>query len=190
VEVVEIDPAVVEVGRRFFQLDRYPQLHIVVDDARRYLSRTQTKYHLIFGDAYNGLRSVPAHLLTREFFQSVQNRLDEQGIFMINIISAVKGRNSGLFLAVMKTISQVFPETQVFATVPQKLSQLQSIIIVAANSDLRWDPVLSEIPPDKNHLRKLLLTRISPQQYTTRNGHFLTDSFNPVEYLAAQTLQK
>ncbi|MGQ9687781.1 MAG: fused MFS/spermidine synthase [Desulfobaccales bacterium] len=39
VEVVEIDPEVVAVGRRFFRLNNYPRMGVVVDDARRYLAR-------------------------------------------------------------------------------------------------------------------------------------------------------
>jgi spermidine synthase len=188
VEVVEIDPALVDVGRRFFRVDNYPHMHIVVDDARRHLAHTRMKYDFIFGDAYNGLRSVPAHLLTREFFQLLKDHLDEHGVFMMNLVSSVKGPNSALFASVIKTLAQVFPETYVFATYPQKLTGIQSIIILAANSDLQVDSVLAGLPPEKQTLRKLLLTRIAPQEYSTRDGYLLTDSFNPVEYLVARSI--
>ena len=188
VEVVEIDPAVVAVGRRFFRLDNYPQLHIVVDDARRHLAHTPMKYDLIFGDAYNGLRSVPAHLLTREFFQSLKERLNEHGIFMMNLLSAVKGPNSALFAAVIKTLHQVFPEIYVFAQNPKKLTYMQCMIIVATTFDLKPDSILASLPPDQQTLRKLLQTRVAAKEYNTRDGLLLTDRFNPVEYLVAQTI--
>jgi spermidine synthase len=188
VEVVEIDPAVVAVGRRFFRLDNYPHLHIVVDDARRHLAHTRLKYDLIFGDAYNGLRSVPAHLLTREFFQGLKEHLNEHGIFMMNLVSAVKGQNSALFASVMKTLGQVFPEIYVFALNPQKLTHLQGLIIVAATFDLKPESILASLPPDQQTLRKLLLTHVSPKEYRTGDGFLLTDRFNPVEYLVAQTI--
>jgi spermidine synthase len=190
VEVVEIDPAVTAVGRQFFRVNAYPQLHIAVDDARRYLTHTRMKYDLIFGDAYNGLRSVPAHLLTREFFQVLKNHLDEHGVFMMNLVSSVKGPNSVLFASVIKTLAQVFPETYVFAIHPQKLNKIQSLIIVASDFDLRLDSVMSSLSPDKQSLRNLLLTRVSPEEYRTEVGHLLTDSFNPVEYLVAQTIHQ
>jgi predicted membrane-bound spermidine synthase len=44
VEVVEIDPAVVAVAQRFFGVNNYPHMHVVVDDARRYLTHTSRKY--------------------------------------------------------------------------------------------------------------------------------------------------
>ncbi|MFZ2089012.1 MAG: fused MFS/spermidine synthase, partial [Desulfobaccales bacterium] len=189
VEVVEIDPAVVAVGRRFFNLNNFPDMHIFTDDARRYLNRTTSKYDLIFGDAYNGLRSVPSHLLTREFFQSVKNRLADRGIFMLHIINTVQGHDSALFLSVIKTLSQVFPKTYVFASVPQKLTQLQGIIIVATDFDLPLDSLVASMPSEKSHLKQLLLTYVAPKRYNTRNSPILSDSFNPVEYLVAQTLQ-
>jgi spermidine synthase len=188
VEVVEIDPAVVAVGRRFFRVDNYPQMHIVVEDARRHLAHTRVKYDLIFGDAYNGLRSVPAHLLTREFFQILKDRLDEHGVFMMNLVSSVQGPNSALFASVIKTLAQVFPEIYVFATHPQKLATIQSVIIVGANFDLQLDSVMSSLSPEKQSLRNLLLTRVSPEEYRTEAGYLLTDSFNPVEYLVAKTI--
>jgi spermidine synthase len=161
---------VVDVGRRFFRLNNYPQMGIVVDDARRYLARTPQKYDLIFGDAYNGLRSVPSHLLTREFFQAVKNRLTERGIFMMHLINSVQGKDSALFASVIKTISQVFPETLVFATIPQKLTKIQSIIIMAADFELRPDAILAALPPEKQSLRKLLQTYIPPETYRESGG--------------------
>jgi predicted membrane-bound spermidine synthase len=188
VEVVEIDPAVVAVGRRFFRVNNYPTMRVVVADARRYLTHTNRKYDLIFGDVYNGWRSIPSHLLTREFFQSVKNHLTKRGIFMMSLINTIQGNDAALFASVIKTISRVFPETLVFADYPHKLTKIQSIIIVAADFDLQPDSVLASLPPEEKSLKKLLLTRVSPQTYNTRDGYLLTDRFNPVEYLVAQTL--
>ncbi len=189
VEVVEIDPAVAAVGRQFFRVNAYPQLRIVVDDARRYLTHSRMKYDLIFGDAFNGVRSVPAHLLTREFFQILKNHLDERGVYMMNLVGAVQGPHAALFVSVIKTLAQVFPETFVFTTRPQKLTDIQSIIIVATDFDLQVDSILAGLPPENDSLRKLLLTRIPPKEYSTRDGYILTDRFNPAEYLVAQTVR-
>jgi len=188
-EVVEIDPAVVEVGRLFFQVDQYPKMRIVVDDARRYLKHTNRKYDLIFGDAFQGVHSVPAHLLTKEFFQEIKNRLNERGIFIINIISAVKGKHTTLFLSVINTLKQVFPNTYVFAVKPQKqTSSAENILIFATNFDLNIDSIKSALPPEKRSLKKLLDTLVPPSEYNPQDGYLLTDRFNPVEYLVAKTL--
>src|SRR3974377_2389625 len=112
------------------------------------------KYDLIFGDAYNGVRSVPAHLLTREFFKTVKEHLDERGVFMMNIIGSGKGNNAALFSSVLKTLSRVFQETCVFATIPQKLNHAQSLVIVATDFDLQLHSLAATLPPDQAPLRK------------------------------------
>jgi spermidine synthase len=190
VEVVEIDPALVDVGRRFFRLDSFPDLHVVVDDARRFLTQTPQKYDLIFGDAYNGVRSVPAHLLTREFFRLVKDRLNDGGIFMMNVVGSVEGKHAALFSSVMTTISQVFPQTYVFATLPQKLQMVQSLVIVAADFDLHLDSLTATLPLEMESIRKLLETRIAVNAASIKNGYVLTDHFNPAEYLVARTLKE
>ena len=108
VDVVEIDPQVVEVGRLFFKTNDYPQLNIIINDARRYLLLTEKRYDLIFGDVYNGLRYVPAHLLSKEFFLLIKSRLEDRGVFMMNLIGTIHGNNSSIFNATLKTINSVF----------------------------------------------------------------------------------
>ena len=113
-DVVEIDPAVIEVGRKYFRVDEYPRMNAVADDARRFLRRTDTRYDMILGDAYSGLRCVPAHLVTKEFFELVKSRLNERGIFVVDIPGAIEGEDSKMFKSVVKTISEVFADRCVF----------------------------------------------------------------------------
>lgn len=56
-------------------------------DAREYLASTDKAFSVIVTDAYNSRLQIPAHLLTREFFESVANHLTPDGIAIFNIIS-------------------------------------------------------------------------------------------------------
>ncbi len=85
---------------------------------------------------------------------------------------------------------RVFQKKLVFATNPQKPTQIQSIIIMAAGFELRPDAILAALPPEKQSLRKLLQTYIPPETCRGQGGYVLTDRFNPVEYLIARTIQK
>lgn len=105
---------------------------------------------------------------------------------MINLISAVKDKNSLLFISVMKTLSQVFPKTYVFAMNPKKLDRAQNIVIVALAFDLEIDSVIKAIPIEKQYLKTLLSTLVSPSEYNTQDGYLLTDRFNPVEFIVAR----
>ena len=138
VEVIEIDPQLIEVGRRFFRIGEYPQLTMIADDARRYLRLTDKKYDLIFGDVYHGVRNVPAHLITREFFNLVRERLRERGVYMMNLIGTIQGPHSSSFRSTVHTLQAVFKHTYVFAIEPTNLRQVQNIIIVATDTEIPW----------------------------------------------------
>lgn len=112
-DIVEIDPAVVEVAERYFHVERGPRLNVTVDDARAYLEKTDKRYDLIVHDAYFS-EAVPFHLTTREFFHLAVRRLEPEGVFAFNLISDVVGPESSLFRAVYKCWQELFTAIHVF----------------------------------------------------------------------------
>ena len=186
IEVVEIDPEVINVGYEFFNLRLFPNIKAINDDARRFFIKTQKKYDLVLGDAFNGIRYVPAHLLTSEFFDLVKNRLNDNGVFMINIISSIKGDNSILFQSVMKTLSESFANTYVFSINSHYPYASQNIIIVATEviiDSFKFKQIMSDLS-----LKKLLETFIPPENFDIKEGIIFTDNYNPVESIIAKEL--
>jgi spermidine synthase len=112
-DIVEIDSAVAEVAERYFHFEAGPRLNVIIDDARRYLERTDKRYDLIVHDAYFS-EAVPFHLMTREFFQHAVKRLAPTGVFAFNLISDVIGPDSTLFRAVYKCWEDLFTAIHVF----------------------------------------------------------------------------
>jgi len=84
IEGVELDPAVSEVGRRYFGLDDNPRLKVITADARPFLRRTDERYDLILVDAYRP-PYVPFYLATQEFFRLARSRLLPGGALVINL---------------------------------------------------------------------------------------------------------
>jgi spermidine synthase len=84
IDGVEIDPAVSDVGRRFFGLGDNPRLHVFDADARPFLRRTDSRYDLIVVDAFRP-PYVPFYLATREFFRLARSRLAPGGVLMLNV---------------------------------------------------------------------------------------------------------
>jgi spermidine synthase len=113
IDIVEIDPAVVEVAERYFYFRTGPRLHIIVADARTYLANTDKRYDLIVHDAYFS-EAVPFHLMTREFFHLAVKRLAPKGVFAFNLISDVYGSENTLFRAVYKCWKELFSAIYVF----------------------------------------------------------------------------
>ena len=184
VDVVEIDPAVVAVGRKFFRLDEFPRVRPIVGDARRFLRGSTDTYDLIFCDAFQGLRTIPAHLVTREFFALAKQRLAPDGVLMANLISPITGDQAAVFQAILATIRTQFSVTQVYAVDPEAPDRPGNVIVVAANRRLDLDAV-----PDDPLLRHLLSTRVAAEAYEPVRGPVLTDDRNPIDALVARQLR-
>jgi spermidine synthase len=185
VDVAEIDPAVIEVGRKFFKLNEHPRVHAHASDARRFLAGSEGNYDLIFGDAYNGVRHIPAHLVTQEFFQQVRSRLSEKGVFLMNVITAVQGRKAELLQHVVTTVRSVFPHVEVFR-VQSGGTEAENVILLAANQS--WKPWLEDklYLPSSSQAR-LVNSRLLPSQLPLE-GKVFTDDWNPVDAVIARQL--
>ena len=185
VDVVEIDPAVIAVGRQFFKLDEHPQVHAHASDARRYLNQSEGNYDLIFGDAYNGRQHIPAHLVTQEFFQSVNAKLSPNGVFLMNLISALQGDRSELFAHVLGTLRAVFPHVEVF-TVGGGGTEAQNIILLASHQSWkRWLEDKSYLPSSSQY--RMVANRVR-EALLPEAGKPFTDDWNPVEAVIARQL--
>jgi spermidine synthase len=105
IDGVELDPAVVAVGRKYFDMTE-PNLHVYTEDGRTFLSTTRKQYDVIGIDAYQHLY-IPFHLTTTEFFTLIRSHLSSNGVFVLNTIN--ESNNFTLVQAFVNTMSQVFP---------------------------------------------------------------------------------
>jgi spermidine synthase len=83
VDAVEIDEDVVDVARRYFNLQP-EDANTRVMDGRQFLATSQDTYDVILLDAF-GSSSIPFHLVTVEAFGLVADRLSDNGLFAINV---------------------------------------------------------------------------------------------------------
>ena len=82
--VAEIDAEVARLAREWFDLPRSPELRIRVGDALDVLRKTRpASQDVVVRDAFAD-GAVPAHLQTRQFFQSALEALDSDGLFLAN----------------------------------------------------------------------------------------------------------
>jgi hypothetical protein len=192
VDVVEIDPEVERIGRRFFYLDEYRgRVRPVVGDGRLFLLGTRQRYDLIFGDAYRGQQNVPSHMITREFFELAKSRLDDDGVFMMNLISATRGSMSRVFASVSATLREVFPELYVFAINVSYPEDVQNLILVApARRRGFTEDDLLERAGDDGELRNMVHNLVPNDFLETSGATVLTDDYNPVEYIIARQLDE
>jgi spermidine synthase len=82
---VDVDPAIRQIAEREFL--REPAAgEFVVADARRYVLETDQRYDAVVVDVYSAQTSIPAHLVTREFWQDTQRVLKPGGVLLANLI--------------------------------------------------------------------------------------------------------
>lgn len=181
IQVLEIDPHVINVGKKYFNLSKYKNIHPIADDARRFLQNTDQTFDFIFSDTYNGLRAIPPHLTTEEFFKLIHSRLSDHGIYMVNIISSVKGEKNFVFRAFYQTLRPIFHTFSIYALEHKKLEQPQNIILVAMKRDL---------PPTQHSyiFKQLLPYQIRYSNLNLKPIQKMTDSLNPIEHFISQSL--
>jgi len=110
IDVVDIDPDVADVARRFFGVREDATLHIHVADGRRFIETAQKPYDIIFLDAY-GPDNIPYHLATREFLQAVRKALAPGGIVVGNLWDR---HSNSLYDDMVRTYQAVFDELYLF----------------------------------------------------------------------------
>jgi spermidine synthase len=138
IDGIELDPAVVEVGRDYFALGE-PNISTIIGDGRYELNQLDNRYDLITIDAYK-VPYIPWHLTTKEFFLEVKDHLSDDGLLTVNVGRAPKDRR--LVEAVTATLLTVFPTVHTI-DVPGSLNSILVATVeptqpsnLAANSDL------------------------------------------------------
>ncbi len=175
IDGVEIDPAIVRVGQRFFAMTQ-PNLTPIVDDGRTYLNTTSETYDVIAVDAYR-LPYIPWHLTTVEFFTAAREHLTERGVVAINVGHTPEDWR--LVKALATTMGQVFPSVHVIA-VPGTFNA----IIVASKQPSRVEDFQANAQllthPALQNVAQRTLANIVPLEL---DGMVLTDDRAPIEAL-------
>ena len=107
IDVLEIDQAVVNVARDYFDFQESENVKVYVVDARRFIKRAGLqgkKYDYIILDAFGG-DYIPEHLLTREFLEEVKQIMSPDGVLVSNTFST-----SALYDHESVTYAHVFKE--------------------------------------------------------------------------------
>ena len=110
IDTVEIDRRVIDVAKEYFGLRETKRVRYMAADGRVFLNRNKGLYDLILLDAYRG-GFVPFHLLTREFYTLVKQRLTPGGVVAANIHDGTK-----LYHSTVKTMGEVFPGIDLYSS--------------------------------------------------------------------------
>ena len=175
VTTVEIDPGVITAAKTYFGLRETERMRYRAGDGRVFLSRNDERYDLILLDAYRG-GYVPFHLLTREFYALVKQRLTPGGAAAFNVHDGSK-----LYASTIKTLGEVFAALDLYP------SGVGEVIAVASASPLdprtleRRAATLQERHGFRFPLPQILRQRLEQPHLQAANGDVITDDFAPAD---------
>jgi spermidine synthase len=147
IDVVEIDPVVVDVAKKYFDVKDDPRLRVFVEDGRGFIRRSTDTYDVIVMDAYYA-DSLPFHLTTEEFFKQAKARLAPDGVLAYNVIASVDGERSKLFRSMYRTASAVWRQVWVFPIefgTDKARDENRNIIVLATDNRLAEDELRARI---------------------------------------------
>jgi spermidine synthase len=131
IDIAELDPEVVDVAKRYFFFQETERMTVQAVDGRIFVNKTPHRYDLVVLDAYYA-DAIPFHLATREFLQELKQKLTPSGIVVSNVIGSVRGADSRLFRAILKTFHTEFAQTYVFP-----VHDVANIIVIATQDPRR-----------------------------------------------------
>lgn len=109
IDVVDIDPEVINVAKQFFEFREDAAMHAHLADGRTFIESVRAPYDVIFLDAF-GSDSVPEKLTTLEFLQAVRRALTPNGVVVGNIWGPHANR---LYHSMVRTYRALFEELAV-----------------------------------------------------------------------------
>lgn len=174
---IEVDAAVLGCARKYFGVRETDRHTVVLSDARVYLKRHRQAYDLIIADAFRA-GYIPFHLLTREFYELLRDRLAPDGAVAFNLHNS-----NELFPRSLATIQAVFPTVDVYtngrgsmviATMASHRPE-PSLRVAAARAQERWH--------FRHDLRQVVRAYEVVDPAELRRHPVLTDDHAPVNTL-------
>lgn len=146
IDGVEIDPEVIKVGKKYFELEQ-PSLTIYQMDGREFLNRTDKKYDIIIVDAYAKQSYIPFHLATSEFLQTIKEKLKPNGMVAYNVSGAFQVTDRLNYIS--NTMKSIFTYSYAFS--PD--NSFNSMLIGSKSQQIKWENS-AEIPLELSTIRE------------------------------------
>ena len=182
-DVVEIDPDVIDIAYEYFRVPRDDsRLEVYNMDGRAFLEDAGS-YDLIVLDAYSDTY-VPFHLMTLEFHQQLKEHLNPGGVITSNLISSLVGDTSQLLWCEVETVSNFYPQVDLYTTRYSSAGLVQNVIMVASTNIIGLEEVEGNIDmviENPEQVKGYLQTRYEGDP--SANSFVLRDNYAPVESL-------
>ena len=160
-DVVEIEPAVIQAARRWFFADEAAELmrsaggelNLICEDGRALLERaTAGSYDALVLDAFVGAEPVRA-LATTEAARAARRVLGSHGVLLANVVSRNGGTDVSFLRSYVATLAEVFAHVAIAPATDEEHAEEDNYLVVA--SDTPFD-LPDAIPYDEDFLGPVL----------------------------------
>jgi len=183
VDVVEINPSVVPIARRYFDLDP-GAFHLFIEDGRYFLNRSTGHYDAVILDAFLG-DSSPSHLMSREAFQAIRRVLTPDGVLVMNTFAEFSSGDDFAGASLAKTLAAVFPSVRIHGA---RGGNTLFVASPRAGITILHPPVFADVHADALADVREAYARL--WQPNPAHGIVLTDDYNPVDFYDAANREK
>ena len=176
----EIDREIIKIGQDYFSMTE-ENLNPISQDGRWGLNHSGKQYSLISIDAYRP-PYIPWHFTTREFFSSVFDHLDDDGVLVLNVGRTPEDEE--LLAGLVATIQTVFSSVYVM-DVPSTYNSM----IYATVQETHWQNLEDNLNLllDAENIEPILLQSIRVALDNRRplpvGGMIFTDDKAPIEWI-------
>ena len=137
-DVIELEPAVVEAGDRYFAdvshlPSRDPRVKVIIGDGRNFMTQSDSKYDVIVSEPSNPWITGVSNLFTVDYWKLARSRLAEDGVFCQ--WAQLYELSQPNIKTLLRSFASVFPYTYVFAA--EHLSS--DVILVASHKPMPLD---------------------------------------------------
>ena len=118
IDAVDLSPEMIEAAAVYseenYNVLESERLRLHVEDGRNFLLRTEDRYDIISVDATHPANASSWALFTSEFYQLIESRLADDGVFMQWI--PLHGVRESDYRDILRTVWDVFPEMVLWST--------------------------------------------------------------------------
>ncbi|WP_165170188.1 spermidine synthase [Adlercreutzia sp. ZJ242] len=152
VDVVESDPAVAEIARRFFFVDKLERelssregsaqrFNLIVDDGLGYLAGCEKRYDAICNDAFAGAAAA-ADLAGAAGLRAVKDRLNPGGLYLVNVVSGPEWREFRHLIRLINELDRFFAHVTVIFASDERFSDKDNYLVIASDAEYAFSDVI------------------------------------------------
>lgn len=153
VDVVEADPAIAEIARRYFFVDELERelrkregnadrFNLVVDDGLGYLAGCEKRYDVICNDAFRGAAAA-SEFACASGIRAVRDRLNPGGLYLVNVVSDSRWREFRHLIRLINELDRQFAHVKVIFASDDQFGGKDNYLVIASDADYAFT---DEIP--------------------------------------------